>query len=46
MRTRLLSLTVALGLAASVRTGRAEPTPPLAPDIPAKFTRPTFSDGS
>ena len=46
MRTRVLPtivtsgvvLGVALGLTAA---GRAEPTPPLAPDIPAKFTPPT-----
>jgi len=39
MRTRLLPATVAFGLALATHV-RAEPTPPLAPDIPAKFTPP------
>jgi len=48
MRTRVLPTAVTSGVvwgvvlaAALAVPGRAEPTPPLAPDIPAKFTPPT-----
>jgi len=43
MRTLTLPATVlaTLGLALAARAPSAEPTPPLAPDIPAKFTPPT-----
>ena len=46
MRTRVLPTIVTSGVVLGVAlaltaAGRAEPTPPLAPDIPAKFTPPT-----
>ncbi|HEX7842804.1 MAG TPA: CocE/NonD family hydrolase [Kofleriaceae bacterium] len=45
MRTPSLSIavsvTLCLSLASRPRTLVADPTPPLAPEIPAKFTRPT-----
>src|SRR5205807_3898615 len=43
MRTRGLFLVVAAGLCLSfgARPLAAEPTPPLTPEIPARFTRPT-----
>jgi len=38
---RIALVTISLSLAAPPGALSAEPTPPLAPDIPAKFTRPT-----